>query len=180
MQESDIIRDCQRQKPKAQQQLYELYLPYVLGICRRFNVPRLEIKDLIQEVFIEVFLNIKSFESERGAFKNWLKIIAIRKLIKVIRHHKMEFQPLTNLENEDSIAEQIELDKLNADYLIHLIADLPRGYRTVFNLFIIDGYSHQEISEMLEISVSTSRSQLVRARQLLQQKIFKMQEHGVI
>lgn len=180
MQSSDIIRDCQRQKPKAQQQLYELYLPYVLGVCRRFNVPRLEVKDLIQEVFIEVFLNIKNFKPEKGAFKSWLKTIAIRKLIKVIRHHKMEFQPLGEFEIDEIVAEQIELDKLNAAYLIRLISDLPDGYRTIFNLFIIDGYSHQEISEMLGISVSTSRSQLVRARQLLQQKILKMKEHGVI
>lgn len=171
MQKSQIIPACQRADPLAQRTLYESYLPYLLTIVRRFGFAEQEVPDVIQEIFIEVFYNIKKYDTAKGEFKYWLKSIAIHKILKMLRQRKTA--PLVNLEDVSYMlpAEELDLQEIDAEYLIRLISELPDGYRTVFNLYVVDGYSHEEIAALLGIDVGSSRSQLSRAKQLLKKKI---------
>lgn len=132
---------------------------------------------MVQEIFIETFVSIGNYNPKKGEFKYWLKSIAIHKILNQFRKNRIQFSNLADLPNEDLPRTQIKLENLNAKYLTRLIAELPDGYRTVFNLYVIDGYSHKEIGEMLAISASASRSQLSRAKQLLQTKITQLRQH---
>ncbi|MEM1121508.1 MAG: sigma-70 family RNA polymerase sigma factor [Bacteroidota bacterium] len=175
MKEGLLIKKCQDGDPHAQRAMYESYLPYVLTIVRRFGILYQDEADVIQEIFIEVFSSIDKYYSARGAFKFWLKSIAIHKILKIQRKQKSSKQTLLfDTEKIEHVASDnvVELIK-NVDHklLVQLIQDLPEGYRTVFNLFVIDGFSHKEISAQLGIDAATSRSQLTRAKQLLRKKL---------
>lgn len=174
MKESRIISDCKKGKQAAHKALYELYMPYVVGICRRFNIPDQDLKDIVQEVFIEVFLNIKKFNEHKGSFKYWLKSIAIHKILNKRRKQKGALIIELEAHENDLMEDNHFLSKVNKEYLMHLIAKLPDGYRTVFNLYAIDGYTHKEIGEMLGISEVGSRSQLSRAKKILKDQISRM------
>jgi RNA polymerase sigma-70 factor (ECF subfamily) len=176
VEELDIVNGCKKEAPAAQQALYEQYLPYLLAIIRRFGIADALLPDLVQEIFVQVFLSIKRFDPQRGALKYWLKSIAIHRILNLLRQRMAQQQSPLHLdlvaENEISLPFQT----LEAEYLLTLIAELPSGYRTVFNLHCIDGYNHHEISQMLNIDEASSRSQLSRAKQLLRKKILQLQK----
>lgn len=162
-----IIEGCLAGKGSAQQELYEHYLPYVLTIVRRFGVRDAERPDLIQEVFVDIFQGLTRFDARKGDMHQWVRGITVHK---TIAHQKKQkrFRPeALSLTHQKSLVTQIDLQHLDAEYLLVLIDQLPVGYRTVFNLYVVEGYSHQEISEMLGISAVGSRSQLSRAKTLL-------------
>ncbi len=180
LKEARIIKKCQNAHPDAERELYELYLPYVLTIVRRFGILTQDEPDVIQEIFIEVFLNINKYNVQKGAFKFWLKSIAIHKILNVQRKQKRVKQTLFfDSEKVDSVETEAMLQgliHLDNEIVIKLIQTLPEGYRTVFNLYVVDEYSHKEISEQLGIDVVTSRSQLSRAKQLLRKKLLALQK----
>ena len=184
LKEARIIKACKKEEPKGQKALYELYLPYVLSICRRFGIPEHGLKDAIQEIFIEIFLNIKKYQAAKGDFKSWLKTITIRKLIKI--QQKNTHQKTVELNEallEEAFHWQIDWEQIDGELLQRLVAELPRGYRTVFNLYVIDGYSHLEIAQLLNISEGASRSQFSRARKILRSQLKawnKKYRYGVI
>lgn len=180
LKESRIIRKCQSGNPDAQRELYELFLPYVLTIVRRFGILNQDEADVIQEIFIEIFVNIKKYDIQKGEFKFWLKSIAIHKVLNIQRKQKRTKQTLLfdsekieNVETEDIVEKIIHLDN---ELLVQLIQTLPEGYRTVFNLYVVDNFSHKEISQQLGIDVATSRSQLSRAKQFLRKKLLTIQK----
>ncbi|MEM1122802.1 MAG: RNA polymerase sigma factor [Bacteroidota bacterium] len=177
MQESNLIKKCQQTDAQAQRQLYEQYLPYVLTIARRFGILEQDLADVIQEVFIEIFVHIGRFNAKKGAFKYWLKSIAINKILNTQRKQKRTKQTIIidseKIEQESVLA---DLKNMDNDLIIQLIQGLPDGYRTVFNLYVIDDLSHKEISEQLGIDVATSRSQLSRAKQLLRKQLLSIQK----
>lgn len=180
LKEARIIDKCKDSDPEAQRLLYELYLPYVLIIVRRFGILDQDAPDVIQEIFIEVFVKINSFDVKKGEFKYWLKSIAIHKILNTQRKQKrlkhtllFDSDKVDRLET-DGIVQQ--LSHLNTEVLIQLVQSLPDGYRTVFNLYVIDNFSHQEISEQLGIDEVSSRSQLSRAKRLLRKKLSVIQK----
>ena len=175
MEETKIILGCQKNDSEAQKVLYELYLPYILTIVRRFGFSDSEVPDIIQEVFIEIFISIQKFNPRKGTLKYWLKSIAIHKILNVNRF-KQTKNKVIHLEDvsPEYASTEIALDQLEIEYLVDLIAELPEGYRTVFNLYVVDGYSHEEISQMLNINKASSRSQLSRAKQILKRKIMTL------
>ncbi|MEM6634152.1 MAG: sigma-70 family RNA polymerase sigma factor [Bacteroidota bacterium] len=173
MTEPQLIQACIQEDAKAQQILYQQYLPYLYGICRRFNIPNAEIKDLIQEIYIEVFLSLRSYNSSKGQLKYWIKSIAIHKILKLLRKKKWVFDEWKEGSSEP-IGWDLAIQQMDAEYILQLIWELPKGYATIFNLHVIDGYSHKEISSMLKIRESSSRSQLARARKLLQEKLLTL------
>lgn len=176
MEENNLINGCKKADPIAQQALYEIYLPYLLAIIRRFGVAEGQLPDLVQEIFVQIFLSIHRFDPQRGTLKYWLKAIAIHQILKLLRQRTNVLRGALNLEIVSETEVSIPFSALEADYLIALIAELPLGYRTVFNLQVIDGYSHAEIGQMLNIDEATSRSQLARAKQLLRKKILQLQK----
>lgn len=176
MNEQQIIQGCKQQERKAQKALYEKFARTMYGICLRYAPDEDTAKDLMQEGFIKVYTHIYSYQ-EKGSFEGWLKRIFINQALENIRkqkniiHNSDQIQDLPNMVDDDTTEEG--MNKISETELLRMIHDLPKGYATVFNLYAIEDLSHKEIAEMLGISEGTSRSQYVRARQLLQTKVNK-------
>lgn len=161
-----LIRGCIKQDPRAQRELYELFAPRMLAVCYRYARSETEAEDILQEGFVKVFQSIKKCR-DRAAIEGWIRRIMINTAIDIIRKEKHHFQ---QQEIQDRYTEDVRadaLDQMEAEYLMSLIRTLPDGYRLVFNLYAVEGYSHAEIGQQLQISESTSRSQYTRARAML-------------
>ena len=174
MNELQIIAGCKEQKREAQKMLYEKYARKMYSICLRYSSDADTAQDLLQEGFIKVFSSIGTFQ-DRGSFEGWLKRIFINLALENLRKKKSIIQTSDDIQNipdvVDDSTEESQMYKISETELLKMVQDLPRGYSTVFNLYAIEDYSHKEISEMLGISEGTSRSQYVRARQILQDKV---------
>jgi RNA polymerase sigma factor (sigma-70 family) len=172
MTEQDLIKSCLRNDRRAQRELYDRFAPAMYAICVRYTRKPENARDVLQDGFIKVFSGLKNFRSD-GSFEGWMKRIFIHTAIN--HYHKLKSEATHITPESDYIDPKDQsanaLDKLSEKELLQLIAALPDGYRMVFNLFVIEGYSHDEIAELLNIKSSTSRSQLVKARMLLQQRI---------
>lgn len=174
MNDNLLIARCLRQDRRAQAKLYGDFAPYSLAVIRRFGVPGSREADLLQEIFIEVFAQLDRFDEQKGSFKTWLRRITVFRIIDLQRREKrIRFESLDAPDARQIVAENDDLNKLTPVYLLKLIADLPPGYRTVFNLFAVEGYRHDEIAKMLGISTAGSRSNYHRARKLLQDALKK-------
>lgn len=174
MNEQQIIAGCKEQKRDAQKMLYEKYARTMYGICLRYTSDEDAAKDLLQDGFIKVFANIGSFQ-EKGSFEGWLKRIFINLALENIRKQKNVIQNSDNIQEipdvVDDSTEEDHMYRISEVELLKMIQELPKGYSTVFNLYAIEDFAHKEIAEMLGITESTSRSQYVRARQILQEKV---------
>jgi RNA polymerase sigma factor (sigma-70 family) len=167
MDERQLVKDCLRERPEAQRRLYDQYAEIMLGVCYRYTKSIKDAEDVLQEGFVKVFRGLKDykFEGELGA---WIRRIMVNSALNFLKRNKkyrneMFFtdQPLHPVTNEDPAV------YLQAKELAELIRQLPPGYQTIFNLHVVEGYSHVEIGEMLGISDGTSRSQYARARAVL-------------
>lgn len=170
--EQEIIAGCRRGEAQARKQLYEQFAPAMLSVCARYSGNRDTARDLLQDGFIKVFTKIDTFTGS-GSFAGWIRRIFVTTSLEFLRQ-KDALRLSINLDELNNIADEIDIsivDKLSADDLMKCISELPDGYRTIFNLYAIEGYSHAEIAEMLHVKESSSRSQFGRARQLLQRKI---------
>jgi len=167
--EHDLIAGCKREEMWARKELYERYAGTMLSICVRYVSDKDMARDVLQDGFYKVFTNIGDY-SGTGSFEGWLKRIFINTALEELR--KKRFLPIINEyeENVEDAGESV-FEKLSADDLHRCIAGLPDGFRTVFNLYAVEGYSHAEIAKMLQIKEVTSRSQFMRARQMLQKKV---------
>ena len=170
--EKQLIAGCKAGKPRAQKELFELYASAMMSVCVRYVTDRETAQDVLQDGFIKLYTKIDTY-SGSGSFGGWVRRIFVTTSLEYLRQNDALKQSASIEEYSDSIITNDEtvLDKLSADDLMDCIANLPDGYRTVFNLYAIEGYSHTEIAEMLEINESTSRSQLMRARKMLQKNV---------
>ena len=177
MTESELIAGCREGKRASQRLLYDTHQAKMLGVCMRYFPDRDQAQDVLQDGFIKVFKNIVSFE-EKGSFEGWIRRIMVNTALELIRKNAKKGQEV-DFENEALMIASPEspIERLEANDILYFIKALPNGYRVIFNLFAIEGYSHQEIADQLNISVSTSYSQYHRARTLLQ-KILKNQNHS--
>jgi len=167
--EEELVAGCQKEKPTYQRALYRQYHRKMYGICLRYTDDAQDAQDILQEGFIKVFRSIKKFRSQ-GSLEGWIRRIMIHTAIEHYRRRSRYF--MVDMEEAEKVELETEaLSNLSRDEILHLIQQLPPGYRTVFNLYCIEGYSHREISLMLNISEGTSKSQLSRAKALLQKQI---------
>lgn len=181
--EKALIKGCRKGKRQAQQQVYEQYSPKMFAVCLRYVRHQFDAEEVMTNGFLKVFNKIDQFKEE-GSFEGWIRRIMVNEALNHLRKNKMQ-QSEVDIENTREIAEYAEAESnLNAEDLMKCVNQLPDGYRTVFNLYAIEGYSHKEIAEQLGISVNTSKSQLSRARVLLQKyvseqekKIFSLDHH---
>jgi RNA polymerase sigma-70 factor (ECF subfamily) len=169
--EKELIDQCLKGNPKSQEALYRLYAPRMYGVCMRYARNTLEADDILQEGFIKVFNFLKDYRHQ-GSLEGWIRRIVVNTAINYYRSRLHEWEEV-NIEKAGSSPklETAEVDNLSRDELLALIQQLPEGYRLVFNLYVIEGYNHQEIGKLLDISENTSKSQLSRARASLQEKI---------
>src|SRR5471030_1888046 len=165
-----LIRGCIKQDRKCQKMLYKAFYGFSMGICLRYAGNRDEAAEVMNQGFFKVFTHIESFDTSRP-FKAWLGKIMMNVSIDHYRANlKMAYTD--DLEHAEHISDGDYTDKnLNYNDLLAMVQKLPQAYRTVFNLFAIDGYSHDEIGEMLNINAGTSKSNLFKARQKLKQMI---------
>jgi len=165
--ENELIKGCLRHDSSAQKQLYDTYSSKMYGLCYRYVKDSMEAEDILVTAFMKVFDKIQQFKRE-GSFEGWIRRIVVNEALTYLRRHRSMYLE-TDLEQADREPDYNALsDHLEAEDLLKMIQELPAGYRIVFNLYAIDGYSHKEIAEHLGISENTSKSQLSRARTYLQ------------
>ncbi len=179
MTENDIIRGCQKGKAKCQKELVLRYSPALMTVARRYCRDDHAAKDVLQESFIRVFRAIDRYQAT-GSFTAWLRRIVIN--VALQRKDKASYQrEQTSLEHvTHPMVSPEAISALNAEDLIALIQRLPEKFREVFNLYVVEGYSHDEIAQLLNIAPGTSRSQLTRARQKLQAMILEREKENYV
>lgn len=173
MTEEYIIAGCLHNEPSAQRELYNRFSPKMLSVCYRFAQSREDAEDMLQEGFIKVFTQIHTFQN-KGAFEGWIRRIVVHTCINFLKKYR-KFNDCVDIENADLVylKEETIPSIMQAKQVIESIRLLPIGYRTVLNLYAIEGYSHREISAMLDIEESTSRSQYTRAKSMLENILVK-------
>ena len=165
----EIIRDCQEGRPSARQYLYEKFSPVMFAICLRYSRDRTEAEDLLHEGFLKVFRSIDDFRGE-GSLEGWMRRIMVNTALEQYRR-KNYLYPVENLPEEEAGEAESPDMQLRSEDLQQMIRELPPRYRMVFNLYALEGYSHKEIAKMMGITTGTSKSNLSRAREILQRKV---------
>lgn len=179
--EEKLIQGCVEGSRYAQKVLYEKYQSLMFAICMRYAKNRDEAEDVMIDGFMKIFSKISEFRKQ-GSFEGWLKRIMINT---AINNYRLNLKHYYNVQIDDEKYFEIKDDKdvfkseYSADYLIKLIQDLPDGYRIVFNMYEIEGYSHKEIAETLNISVSTAKTQLFHAKKTLKSKLSKINQDEI-
>lgn len=164
----ELITGCKQKDAKAQEALYKQYSGILFGICLKYSPNRVEAEDSLQDAFITIFNRVEQYEG-KGSFEGWIKRVTVNTVLQKYRKKRLfEIPNEEQLEEEDV---EIEQNEIPLDYLLKIIQELPDRYRLVFNLYVLDRYSHKEIAEMLGISDGTSKSNLARARMILKAKI---------
>ena len=175
----ELIEGCRKQNRRAQRQLYERYASRMFAVCMRYAKDKDRAQDILQDGFITVFNKIDSYRNE-GSFEGWMRRIFVNTALMSIRGADIlkDTADITELKSGLPVEDDHILDKIDGHLIINLISQMPEGFRMIFNLSVIDGFSHVEIAQKLGISEGTSRSQLLRARAWLQAKIvtLKMRE----
>ncbi len=173
--EKDLVEDCIKENRAAQKALYDRYCRKMMVVCQRYAKSTQEAEDILQEGFIKVFLNIKSFRGD-ARLDTWMTRIMINTALNSQRQ-KLYLIPMVDVDDiELREEEQVSLSGLHLSELINIVQSLPDGCRLVFNLFAIEGYTHKEIGEALGISEGTSKSQYNRAKSLLKIKLSQQEK----
>jgi RNA polymerase sigma factor (sigma-70 family) len=171
----DIIEQCKAGNPRAQQKLYHLYAKAMYNLCYRMMNNREEAEDQLQESFTEAFMRLQGFRFE-SAFGAWLKRITVNKCINALKKRKADLVPVIDLPEKQAEEEEVMVG-LNVEHVRKALEKLPEGYRVIFSLYLLEGYDHVEISQIMGISEETSKSQYSRARQRMKE-IIKQDFHG--
>ena len=170
--EKALIRGCKEGDRSSQRELYERFAGQMLAISKRYSKSDLEAEDILQESFIKVFRNISTFRAESSLFF-WIKRIVVNTALNHQRSKLYAF-PMSDVTNVPmSVGAEFTLADYHFEDLLKMIQELPDGCQMIFNLYAIEGYTHKDIAEMLNISEGTSKSQYSRARCLLQEKLLK-------
>jgi len=169
--ETELLEACVKQDRRAQRALYELYSPQMLTLCIRYIGDRERAKDIMHDGFITVFEKLGSYNAS-GSFEGWLRRIFVNTALMSLRKGDVlkYSEELSGIEREITVDDTV-LGNISSKELIRLISSMPVGFRTVFNMYAIEGYSHREIAREMKISEGSSRSQLSRARCWLQERI---------
>ena len=173
--ESDLINGCIEGNRRMQEELYRRFSPRMYAVCLRYASSSEEAEDILQEGFIKIFKKLESYRGE-GSFEGWIRRIFVNTAIEHFRRRRY-LQPVTEKEENTVEGKYLSvLDSLAEKDIMELIRQLSPGYRTVFNMYVVEGYTHKEIGDMLGISEGTSKSQLSRAKVILQDMVKKYLE----
>ncbi len=167
---TEIIELCKENDRKAQRTLYDLFSKKMFVVCLRYSSDYSDAEDMLQEGFIKIFKKIDKY-NHSGSFPAWMSRLISNNCIDIIRKKPNLYAITEGHENTLETYNTNAIDKLIGEDIVNLIQSLPTGYRTIFNMYVVEGYSHKEIAEKLDISAGTSKSQLNRARKVLQKKL---------
>jgi RNA polymerase sigma factor (sigma-70 family) len=168
--EEAIIEGCKRGEPKFQELLYQKYSARMMAVCSRYAKTRFEAEDVFHEAFVKVFQHISTYQN--GSFEGWMKRIFVNSSINNFRKnqkhygHEQHSEELPDGDGDDPI-----LSGISAQELMQVINELPEGYRLVFNMYVVEGYTHKEIGDLLGIAEGTSKSQLAKAKAVLKKNL---------
>ncbi len=171
MKEQDLIKGCKSEDPTAQRYLYDAFGPVLFGLVRRYIKRQDEAEDVFIEGMYQIMTKINQY-SGSGSFEGWMKKVMVNQALMHLRKNK-HFRLTVELSNVQIPTKITVEDEIAKDEILQCLDMLPTGYRTVFNLYVIEGYKHREIAEMLDISINTSKSQLIQARKRLAEMIKK-------
>ncbi len=176
--EKELIEGCCQKDRSAQKRLYDRYAPHLYGICLRYLKDPADAEDALVISFTRILDRISQYQGE-GSFEGWMRKIAIRESLQVLRKkNRLPFEsPLDTI--QENCLPSTTLEPLHLEDLLHLIQQLPPGYRAIFNLYAIDGFTHKEIAEQLHITENTSKSQLSRARSYLQKMVKRSDQTSI-
>ncbi|WP_179337569.1 RNA polymerase sigma factor [Winogradskyella ludwigii] len=169
MSSNQLIKNCIKQDAQAQSQLYKQYASKLFSLCLKYSKNYAEAEDNLHDAFITIFNKIEQYNN-KGSFEGWLKRITINTALQRYRKDVGVYD-IINEDNIEDVSVNFNEDDVSIEYLLKIIQELPDRYRLVFNLYVLDGYSHVEISELIHISTGTSKSNLSRARLILKEKI---------
>ncbi|WP_225035878.1 RNA polymerase sigma factor [Winogradskyella sp. SM1960] len=164
-----LIKNCINKDVQAQSQLYKQYASKLFSLCLKYSKNYAQAEDNLHDAFITIFNKIEQYNN-KGAFEGWLKRIAINTSLQRYRQDVGVYD-IVNEDHIEDVSVIINDDNISIDFLLKIIQELPDRYRLIFNLYVLDGYSHVEISELIQISTGTSKSNLARARKILKEKI---------
>jgi len=174
-----MIQGCINKKSNCQHKLFTMYAGRFMALCERYAADKYEAEDMLQEGFIRIFSYLHQYKFE-GSFEGWMRRVMVNCALKHLQKKKLQFIEITeNTADTITTITAFAYEEMSADELMKLIHQLPPGYKAVFNLVVIEGYSHEEVAELLQIKASTSRSQLVKARKMLQYQIIEQQKIAV-
>ncbi|MFD1615924.1 RNA polymerase sigma factor [Gelatiniphilus marinus] len=165
---SQLIENCRSNDTKAQGELYKLFSSKLFSVCLKYSRNYAEAEDNLQDAFLTIFDNIKQYKG-KGSFEGWLRRITVNTVLQRYRNEKVF--DIVSEHAADEVELEIDEHQVPIEYLLKIIQELPDRYRLVFNLYVLDGYSHKEIAIMLDINLGTSKSNLARARQILKENI---------
>ena len=163
-----LIQNCKKNDTKAQSDLYKLFMSKLFALSLKYSRNYAEAEDNLQDAFVTIFKKIEQYQ-DKGSFEGWLKRIVINTALQ--RYRSKGVFDIVNEEQIEDVVVEIENDVVDIDFLLSIIQELPDRYRLVFNLYVLDGYSHKEIGQMLDINIGTSKSNLARARKILKDKV---------
>jgi len=167
-----LVSKCKAGERKAQELLYKQFAAKMLAVCMRYAIDRMEAEDMLQNGFIRVFQKMNDYRGE-GSFEGWVRRIMVHSSIEYYRKHHKMMQAVDMDDSDEPSVHPVAMANLDAKDLIALIQQLSPGYRMVFNLYAIEGYSHKEIGEIMNITEGASKSQLSRARAILKEQVLK-------
>ncbi|MFW6249040.1 MAG: RNA polymerase sigma factor [Bacteroidota bacterium] len=167
----EIVKGCIKGNRAMQSRLYKMFASQMYALCLRYTRNDFDAQDVLQEGFVKIFNNLKDFQW-KGSLEGWMKRIFIRLALDRFRN-KIQILSVDEIPEKDNFSEKDSnaIDQMSAKEILYIVQELPDQYRLVFNLYVLEGYSHNEISQILNIGVSTSRSNLVRAKNILKEKI---------
>lgn len=172
----ELILACKANESWAQEKIFKLFGPKMLGICRRYLVSLDDAKDAMQDGFVKIFTNLHKYEG-RSSFNTWITRIMMNTAIDSVKKiNKVQYVSDDHYFNDGGLEDYVEAPQLSQDQLLALIDTMPNGYKMVFNMYAIDGLGHKEIGAVLGISEGTSKSQLNRARTYLKTEIIKLEQ----
>ncbi|RXP49330.1 sigma-70 family RNA polymerase sigma factor [Lutibacter sp. HS1-25] len=163
-----LIKKCANNDRKAQEEIYQLFAGKLFSVCLKYSKNKQEAQDNFQDGFVTIFEKIGQFKFN-GSFEGWMKRVMINTVL--LKYRNKTVLNIVTEEIPDEVIVDIDDEEISLDFLLNLIQSLPDRYRMVFNLYVLDGYSHKEISKMMQIAEGTSKSNLARARFILKQKI---------
>jgi RNA polymerase sigma factor (sigma-70 family) len=170
--EKQLIEGCLKGNARSQHRLFQRFAGKMMTVCRRYACDQNEAEDMLQDAFIKVFTHLDQYRSE-GSLEGWIRRIVVHSALKVLQKKRIRFTDLALETDALPSTDAGALSAMSAAELMKLISALPDGYRVVFNLYVIEGYDHNEIAALLDISPATSRSQLLKARRALRDQIIE-------
>jgi len=166
----NLLLECQQGDRAAQKQLYDMFRVRLYTVCLRYFNNKVDAEDRFQEGWIKVFGNLEKFDPDKGSFYGWARKVFVNTCLEYLRKRKMYTEEINESFHLTMEGDDVHSD-LSMQEMVKILQSLPTGYRTIFNLYVIEGYSHKEIAEKLDISISTSKTQLMKAKAIMREKV---------